>query len=221
MLNRRISAEGAGDLRFILKPYRAAVTDAARPALLALTGALLLVLLIACLNVANLQLARHLARRQELAVREALGAGRSRLLRQLIAEGAVLAFAGALAGLGFASILVLAVHRLPPDFMPRADEIQLRVPVFAMLAIFAAVTAILSSLAPALLATRTPPEEVLREGSGGLTSARKRSRWSEWMVAGQVALSAVLLVFNRIDVSHLIQPRTHSVRLRSGASNYF
>lgn len=182
------------DLKFIVKPYRNAMTASVRPALLALSGALCLVLLIACVNVANLQLARHLARRQEFAVRVALGAGRRRVMRQLMAEGALLAMAGALAGLGFASVLLLVVHRLPPNFIPRADEVRLRVPVFAMLAVFVAVTTILSSLVPALLATHTPPEEVLREGSGGSTSGRKRSRLSEWLVAGQVGLSAILLV---------------------------
>jgi predicted permease len=182
------------NLKFIVEPYRMAMTASARPALLALSGALFLVLFIACINVANLQLARHLARRQELAVRAALGAGRSRLLRQLIAEGGVLAIAGALVGLAFATLLLLAVHSLPPNFIPRADEIRLRVPVFAMLAVFAVVTTILSSLVPALLATHTHPGEVLREGSGGSTSGRKRSRLSEWMVTGQVAFSAILLV---------------------------
>ncbi|HEY6293785.1 MAG TPA: ABC transporter permease [Terriglobia bacterium] len=184
----------AGHLRFVLRPLTEVIAEGARPALLVLAAALMLVLLIASLNVANLQLARHLARRQELAVRAALGAGRSRLLRQLMAEGAVLAIAGTVAGLGFAWAALAAVHRLPPNFIPRADEIQLRLPVFAMLAIFAAVTTILSSLAPAVLATRTPLEEVLREGSGGSTAGKKRARLSEWLVAGEVALSAILLV---------------------------
>jgi predicted permease len=111
-----------------------------------------------------------------------------------MAEGAVLATAGALLGLALAWLLLLAMHRLPPNFIPRADEIQLRLPVFAMLAVLAAVATILSSLAPALIATRTPPEQVLREGSGGSTSGRKRSHLSELMVAGQVALSVILLV---------------------------
>jgi len=184
----------AKSVKFIVKPSRDVMTTSVRPALLALTGALFLVLLIACVNVSNLQLARHLARRQELAVRAAIGAGRGRLLGQLMAEGAVLAVAGAAAGLGFASILIAAVHRLPPNFIPRADEIKLRVPVFAMLAIIAAVATVLSSLAPALLATRTAPEEALREASGGSITGRRRSRLSQWMVAGEVSLSAVLLV---------------------------
>ena len=181
-------------VEFIVEPYRDVMTASVRPALLALTGALFLVLLIACVNVANLQLARHLARRQELAVRAALGAGRSPLLRQLMTEGAVLAIAGAVGGLGFASILLFAVHRLPLNLMPRADEIRFRVPVFAMLVVFAAMMTILSSLAPALFATRTPPEAVLREGSGGSTAGKKRSRLSEWMVTSEVVLSAILLV---------------------------
>jgi predicted permease len=188
------SPQRARGFRYTVEPYRDALTASVRPGLLALTGALFLVLAIACVNVANFQLARHLARRQELAVRSALGAGRRRLLRQLMAEGGVLVIAGTVTGLAFATLLLLAVHSLPPNFVPRADEIQLRVPVFAMLAVFAAVTTIFSSLAPALLATHTHPEEVLREGSGGSTSGRKRSGLSEWMVAGQVALSAILLV---------------------------
>jgi predicted permease len=182
------------DFRYLVQPYLDALTASARLALLALTGAVLLVLLIACVNVANLQLARHLARRQELAVRAALGAGRGRLLRQLTAEGALLATAGALAGLAIAAALLVAVNRLPPNFVPRADEIKLRASVFAMLALFAAVTTMLSSFIPALLATRTPPEEALRESSAGSTPGRKRSRLSEWMVAGEVAISAILLV---------------------------
>jgi putative ABC transport system permease protein len=194
VVTKRISGPGREDLRFNLRPYREVVTEAERPALLALAGASILVLLIASFNVANLQIARHLPRRQELAVRAALGAGRSRLLRQLMAEGAVLALAGTVAGFGFASAVLAAVHRLPPDFIPRADEIQVRLPVFAMLAIFAAVTTILSSVAPAVLATGSPVEEVLREGSGGATAGKKRARLSKWMVAGEVALSAILLV---------------------------
>jgi putative ABC transport system permease protein len=197
VVSGRIAAKDgyrAGQLRFLMRPLNEVISEAARPALLVLAAALMLVLLIACINVANLQLARHLARRQELAVRAALGAGRGRLLRQLMAEGAVLAIVGAVAGLGLTLIILAAVHRLPPDFIPRADEIQLRLPVFAMLAIFAAVTTILSSLTPAVLATRTPVEEVLREASGGATSGRKRARLSAWMVAVEVALSAILLV---------------------------
>jgi putative ABC transport system permease protein len=194
IVQQNYGPQRADGLRYVVQPYREALTASVRPAMLALIGALLLVLLIACVNVANLQLARHLARRQELAVRVALGAGRGRLLRQLMAEGAVLAIAGTLAGLGLALVLLAGVHRLPPNFIPRADEIHLHVPVFAMLAIFAAVTTILSSLAPSVLATRIPPEEVLREGSGGSTAGKKRARLSGLMVAGEVALAAILLV---------------------------
>ncbi|HEY6291279.1 MAG TPA: ABC transporter permease [Terriglobia bacterium] len=186
--------ECAKSAKFIVEPCRDVMTGAVRPALLALAGALVLVLLIACVNVSNLQLARHQVRRQELAVRAAIGAGRGRLVSQLMAEGAVLAIAGTVTGLGFASVLLAAVHRLPPNFIPRADEIELRVPVFAMLAVIAAIATILSSLAPALLATRSAPEEALREASGGSITGRKRLRLSQWMVAGEVALSAVLLV---------------------------
>jgi predicted permease len=185
---------GVGSRSFDVRSYRDVITSSVRLPLLALSGAVLLVLLIACVNVANLQLARHLARRQELAVRAALGAERGRLVRQTLTEGAMLSLAGGLAGLSLAALLLKAVHHLPPNVLPRADEIQFRVPVLAMLMAFAVVATILSSLAPALWATDALPQEVLREASGGSGVGMKRSRLAGWMVAGEVAISAVLAV---------------------------
>jgi putative ABC transport system permease protein len=191
---RKQYPENDSKLSFTLQPYQDVITASVRPVLLALTGALLLVLLIACVNVANLLLARCLARRQEMAVRAALGASRPQLVRQMLAEGAVLASAGALAGLALASLLIQAVHRLPPGLVPRAEGVHLRVPVFLMLVAFAVLSTVLSSLAPALVAMRTDADEALREAARGLSAGPKRSRLAAWMVSGEVALSAVLLV---------------------------
>ncbi|HUI42006.1 MAG TPA: ABC transporter permease [Terriglobia bacterium] len=186
--------DDAAKLAFTLVPYRDVVTASVRPVLLALAGALVLVLVIACVNVANLLLARWLARRQELAVRVALGAGRGRLARQVMSEGALLSLAGALAGLELASLILQAARHLPSGLIPRAEEIHLRLPVFLALVGFAALATILSSLAPALLAMRTDPDEVVRGAARGSTGGRKRSRVAGWMVMAEVALSALLLV---------------------------
>lgn len=191
---REKDPDNSAKLSFILEPYRDVVTASVRPVLLALGGALLLVLLIACVNVANLLLARCLARQQELAVRAALGASQGRLLRQMMSEGALLSAAGALAGLEIASLTLQAARHLPVGLVPRAEEIHLRPPVFLALVGFAGLATIISSLAPALAAMRTDPEDVLRGAARGSTAGRKRSRLAGWMVTGEVAISALLLV---------------------------
>ncbi|HEV3275943.1 MAG TPA: ABC transporter permease [Terriglobia bacterium] len=191
---RQKDPESAAKLGLTLVPYRDVVTASARPVLLALGGALLLVLLVACVNVANLLLARCLARRQELAVRAALGASHGRLVRQMMSEGALLSIAGALAGLEVAWLILQAARHLPAGLVPRAEEIHLRLPVFLALVGFATVATILSSLAPALVAMRTDPDEVLRGAARGSTAGRKRSRLARSMVTAEVALSVLLLV---------------------------
>ena len=186
--------EHARNLAFRVLPYRDIITAQVRPVFLALTGALLLVLLIACANVANLQLARCLARGQEFAVRTALGASRRALLAQLLVEGGVLSVFGSVAGLGLAQLMLAAIHRLPVGIVPRADEIHLRLSVFLMLLVAATVVTLLSSLVPAVLAMLSDPQAVLQEGSRGASTSRGRSRLSGIMVAGEVALSVILLV---------------------------
>jgi predicted permease len=161
---------------------------------LALTGAVILVLLIACANVANLQLARCLARGQELAIRTALGASRRILLMQMLVEGGVLCMAGAVAGIGVAQVLLFGLRRLPPNLIPRADEIHLRLSVFLMLLVATTVATLLSSIVPAVVAMLSDPQAVLQEGARGSSPGRGRSRISSIMVAGEVALSVVLLV---------------------------
>ena len=186
--------EHAKDLKFRLVPFRDVVTSHVKPVFLALTGALILVLLIACANVANLLLARCLARTQELAIRTALGASRRALLLQMLIEGGVLCVIGASVGIGLAQFMLQGVHHLPPDLIPRAEEIHLRLSVFFALLGTTIVVTLLSSIAPALVATRSDPQAVLQEGSRGASFGRGRSRLSGLMVAGEVALSVILLV---------------------------
>ena len=184
----------AKDLQFQLIPLRNLVTAQVKPVFLALTGALILVLLIACANVSNLLLARCLARSQELAVRTALGASRRALFAQMLTEGGVLGAFGAAAGLALAHFMLMGVHRLPPDLIPRSQEIHIRAIVFVALLAVAAIVTLLSSIVPAWIATRTDPQTVLQEGSRGSSGGPKRSRLSAAMVGGEVALSVVLLI---------------------------
>jgi predicted permease len=189
-----VDPEHARDLHLHIIPYRDVVAGEMKPVFLALAGALLLVLLIACANVANLQLARCLARSQELAMRTALGATRRALLAQMLTEGGVLCTIGA--GLGFvlAQLMVNGVHRLPPDLLPRGNEIRLHGSVFLMLLAAAVASTLLSSIIPALVAMRSDPQSVLQESSRGSSAGPRRSRFSALMVAGEVALSVVLLI---------------------------
>lgn len=184
----------AKDLRLQLIPLRNLVTSQIKPVFLALTGALILVLLIACANVSNLLLARCLARSQELAVRTALGASRRALFAQMLIEGGVLCAFGAAAGLALAHFMLIGVHRLPPDLIPRSQEIHIRATIFLALLVGAAIVTLLSSIVPAWIATRTAPQTVLQEGSRGTSGGPKRSRLSAAMVGGEVALSVVLLI---------------------------
>ena len=184
----------AKDMRLTAVPYQGAVTHAARPVFLGLVAALALVLLIACANVANLQLARCLARQQEFAVRTALGADRWRLIRQLLVEGGLLSVLGSAVGLALSTAILWSLHKLPQGMMPRAAEIHLRLPVLAALALIAIVVTLLSSLLPVLLAWKVQPETILRGQSRASTPHAARSRMAGWLVSGEVAVAAILLV---------------------------
>jgi predicted permease len=184
----------AKDMHFNAIPYQNVITYSVRPVFAGLVAALALVLLIACVNVANLQLARCLTRQQEFAVRTALGADRWRLVRQLLVEGGLLSVIGSTIGLGLAVAILWSLHKLPEGMMPRAANIHLRPSVLAMLAVVAVVVTLLSSLLPVLLAWKTQPETALRGQSRASTPNAARSRLAGWLVSGEVALAAVLLV---------------------------
>lgn len=174
-------------------PYQDSLTGPVAPVFLALLVAVGLVLLIACANVANLLLARCLVRQQEFAVRAALGAGQWRLMQQLIAEGALLSFFGCAFGFALASFAISLVHKLPPDTIPRAEEITLRWTVVLLLAAIASVTTVISAFLPALLASRSDPQRALGS-TRGIGTRSVRRRLSGAVVATEVALSALLLV---------------------------
>src|SRR5437899_3195599 len=163
-----------------------------RLSLLVLLAAVTCVLLIACVNVANLLLARSVSRRREIAIRMALGANRVRLARQLLSENALLGLLGGSAGLLLASVALKVVLRLAPDGIPRLDQAGLDGPVLAFTVAVSLATGLLFGLGPALTAGRQGLNEALKEGrSPAVTASRSRLRGG--LVVAELALSLMLL----------------------------
>ncbi len=169
------------------------MTASVRPALLVLSVGVGFVLLICCANVANLLLSRGVARSRELAVRTALGAGRSRVIRQVLTESLVLSGLGGLLGLALCRGLLAALPRLAPADFPRVDDVRLDGRVLAFAALAALATALLAGLLPALRAARRDPLPALRDGTGGATGARSMRLGGSLLVV-EAALAVMLLV---------------------------
>ncbi|HEY6912396.1 MAG TPA: ABC transporter permease [Myxococcales bacterium] len=177
-----------------LVPLKNTVVGDVRQSLILLLGAVALVLLIVCVNVANLLLARASARESEIAVRQALGAGRARLIIQLLTESLLLALLGGVAGL----VVLLAAQRpllrLVPDGLPRLDEasIDWTVLLFALLSSIAA--AAVFGLAPALHAGKLELTTALKEGARGSTGSARQARARRLLVIAEFALSLVSMI---------------------------
>jgi len=164
-----------------------------RRAILVFAGAVIFVLLIACSNVANLMLARGAVRQKEISIRMALGAGRFRIIRQLLAEALLLALIAGGLGLLVAMVVVGALKTMNPANLPRLDELSVDGRVMAFGLLISLVTGVLFGLFPALQASRPDLNETLKEGargSGGAGGQRVRGA----LVIAEVALSVALLI---------------------------
>jgi predicted permease len=177
----------------LVMPLRDAVAGSVREPLLIILGAVVVVLIVACANVASLLLARAATRQHDVAVRLALGAGRGRLARQLLTESVVLALAGALLGTLGAWIVLRIVGRIGARFLPIPGAIPLDGRVLVALLVVSAGSGVLFGLAPALRGTATPLRDALA-GAGKATPGAVRQRSRSALVVAQIALSVVLLI---------------------------
>jgi predicted permease len=193
-------------LRTSVVPMAEVIVGQIRPILLLLLSAVLLLLMIACANVANLLLARSVGRSREMAVRTALGASRARLMALMLTEGLVLSFTGALLGLFVSYALVkVFVAMIPERFLnnvPYLKHMSINFSILLFAVAVAVITGVVFALAPAIRASRTNVQSALKEGTRGSASGSWR-KFASALVVGEVAVAMVLLAGSGLLVKSL------------------
>jgi putative ABC transport system permease protein len=185
-----------------------------KPALWTLLAAVCVVLLIACVNVAHLQLARSAGRQRELAIRAALGAGRGRIVRQLVTESVLISGIGGALGLLVASWAIGPLVRLAPTAIPRLAETRIDPGVLLFTLAVSLATGILFGLTPAISASRSDPQAALGEGSRGSTAGRSRRQLRTVLFVSEVALAFVLVIGSGLLIRSLARLRAVSPGFR-------
>jgi putative ABC transport system permease protein len=179
----------------VIEPAKEKLAAGSRTALLVLLGAVGLILLIACVNVANLLLARAMRQQREIAVRIALGARRGRVMRELLVQTGALALAGCSLGVLIAWWLTrYLTHLVPRGDVPRIGEADLSLPVLLFAFVVCGATALLFGLAPAWIVSGADPQLALYGSGARQTAGSGVMRWRSWLMAAEVALSLVLLI---------------------------
>ncbi len=182
-----------GDYGSTLTGLKEHVSGKLRRSLITLWCAVGLILLIVCVNLSNLQMARTAARGKEFAVRAALGAGRARLCRQLLTESLALTGAGALLGLGLAAGLVFYVAHQEAIALPLLSNVRLDLAAFCWTLVIAAATALLFGLVTGIKSYAGSPQETLKSGGQGMSASRGHERLRASLVVAEIALACVLL----------------------------
>ncbi len=180
--------------RAVVKPLAAHIFGDARPALYLLLAATVLLMLIACANIANLQLARATSRRKEIALRAALGAGRGRIVRQLMVESLALSLAGGGLGILLAYSLVGPLARLAPWDIPRIDAVEINLPALLFTLGLTLLAAVICGLAPAIIAARVNLNEALNAASGKVGGDWRGKRLRGALVVAQISITLALLI---------------------------
>src|SRR5579859_1407566 len=178
----------------IVVPLHDDLVSDVRPAMLILLGAVACVLLIACVNVANLILAKGFSRQKEIAIRTALGASSTRVLRQVLTESVLLSFVGGALGLAYAPFGVRLIKAFLADKLPQSMDIGLDLNVLLFTAAISLVTGILAGILPALRLARENVSETLKQGLGRMDTDSSGHRTRSVLVVSEVALSLVLLI---------------------------
>jgi putative ABC transport system permease protein len=178
----------------VVVPMQQDLVSDVRPALLVLLGAVAFVLLIACVNVANLALAKTFSRQKEIAIRTALGATSARVLRQILTETVLLALSGGALGLAFAHFAVRLIVAFLADKLPHSTEVGLDSKVLIFTAVISVVTGIVAGVLPAFRLTRRDVNQALKQGLGRTDADSGGHRTRSILVVSEVALSLMLLI---------------------------
>jgi predicted permease len=177
-----------------IQPLREELVGTVRPMLLVLFGAVILIVLIVSLNIANLLLARAAGRQQEMAVRSALGASRGRIVRQMLTESMLLAGVGAAAGIALAFAMLNFMPRFIPSSIPRLNEVSIDWAVLGFALAISLLTGLAFGLAPAIQSTRSTLSSAAREGARGSGYSVKTGRLRDALIMSELALAVVLMI---------------------------